>query len=95
MMKAPASRPAVPIPATARPTISMLDETAVAQSTEPRKEKPLATKNTLLMEKSLYALPYLNRRMEDQQVSHKSWMASALRFGIQELEGALAEPKGN
>ena len=73
----------------------MLDETAVAQSTEPRKEKPLATKNTLLMEKSLYALPYLNRRMEDQQVSHKSWMASALRFGIQELEGALAEPKGN
>jgi hypothetical protein len=50
MMKAPASRPAVPIPATARPTISIVDETAVAQSTEPRKEKPLATKNTLLME---------------------------------------------
>jgi hypothetical protein len=42
----------------------MEDETAVAQSSEPRKEKPLASKNTRLIEKSLYALPYLNRRME-------------------------------
>lgn len=86
MMKAPASRPAVPIPATARPTISIVDETAVAQSTDPRKEKPLATKNTLLMEKSLYALPYRNwkehwqsrKAIEYQPMSATVWKWSVI-----------------
>ena len=58
ILRAPASRPAVPTPATTRPTTSMVDETAVAQSTESKTEKPLASKNRRLMEKSLYALPY-------------------------------------
>jgi hypothetical protein len=54
--KQPANPPANPTPVTARPTMNMVDEAAVAQRREPTKKTVLDSMKTALMEKRVYIL---------------------------------------
>lgn len=53
--KHPASSPENPRPVTARPTMNIIDEAAVAQSNEPTRKITMLIKKMVLIEKSLYS----------------------------------------
>lgn len=80
---------AAPTPATARPTISIVDDAAAAQSTEPSSKIIRPLRNVHLTLKELYSLPNVGcmvvcmRRYADpyQPTSSRDWKVVVI-FGV-------------